>query len=1559
MESKKEVKKASSSKNPKTAAFSLKQRVEELHHATGLIGSIVEKGFSSSPASLPTPTVLPFPVARHRSHGPHWAPVSAVRDSDEEDMEEEGDSMDYDPVALFAKPLERKDKKRLEFSKWKEFVPKDDSAASRVKKRAGNGREIRTIDKKEGKRGSLPSISSTDVGLVHKEEEDASMHDNKDVLMRNSNQSELITRDERQPGMENMDIDALDSMNGVSRHPMQHNGKRNEQKHIINDAEPKVSLIDDIGVENLARLKEMSADEIAEARAEIMEKMDPAIVEMLKKRGQDNVGNRKGAQPERERKLLDSTNGGLDENGKISGARPCDWLVPGVDSSRSWKVWSERVEKVRTLRFSLDGNVMEIESSQEQHDGKRPQHVQYNADNVAERDFLRTEGDPASVGYTIIEAVALIRSMVPGQRALALQLLASIFNKALQNLQKMDINIREEINTTDRFVDWQAVWAFALGPEPKMALSLRIALDDNHDSVVLACAKVIQSILSYDVNEKFFDILEKLPTLEKDICTAPVFRGRPELDGGFLYGGFWKYNTKPSNIIPYIGDNGTDEIDGKHTIQDDIFVAEQDVAAGLIRMEILPRICYLLEMDPLPTLEDSLVSILVALARHSPQSADAILRYPQLIKTVVKMFTGQGAVEVHPSQIKAIILLKVLSQYNKKTCLDFVKHGVLQKAMWRWYGNLFTLENWIKSGREHCKLTSAMMVEQLRLWRVCIHYGFCISYFSDFFPVMCLWLSPPKFEKLLENDVLDEFTSVTREAYLVLAALAQKLPILHSVDQLAEQGMDLSGDYMEVWSWSHVVPIVELAISWLQLKNIPYVSPLIAGWDKSMKHVAITHLASLLWVISAILHMLYCILDRIVPDSINDKSKGYSHLPWLPDFVPKLGLEIIENKFINCWCSSSIQVKEFSTNGGSLAVSLSHLRHHSNLDTSLSSISCLRGLVEVVLLVDEVVRRAKRTEFPEPPKGYRPGKAAKILEEGITKWAQNDLTEVLNMLMTMVASEWPIFQSVEMFGRGGPAPGIGFGWGSSGGGFWSPKCFLVQLDAQLVLDLLNVFPLVLEEYLVSDKSMKSEIMIHPNLATLQRINAVLGVCLTAGPRERAALEKAFDILLQPSVLKFLDFCIHYLVSNTKGLKSFVWKRTDEDYLYLSKLLTSHYETRWLGIKRKSSGKVDRNNNELDGFRKLNALETISEEQEMPESVDPSCNSLFLEWAHQRLPLPAHWFLSAICGVGDPKSSGTFSLNDILDVARGGLFFLLGLEASSSLLCFDVHNSPICGVSLVWKLHSLSMALHVNMDVLAEENSKDVFEALQKLYGQHIDRLRHGFAKSPPERSEKFQGSSSRLTETQEGGSPQILGFQTTIHESYTTFVENLIEQFAAISYGDIVYGRQVAVYLHRNVEATVRLAAWNALASAYVLELLPPSEKCIAEAEGYLEPVEDNEEILEAYAKSWISGGLDRAATRGSVAFQLAVHHLSCFIFQANPCEKVTLQNKLARSLLRTYSKKRQNEDMLRSFVQHGLITSQGTPWTDEICRRFEVLTDACEGNSSLLAEVEKLRSSL
>lgn len=50
-------------------------------------------------------------------------------------------------------------------------------------------------------------------------------------------------------------------------------------------------------------------------------------------------------------------------------------------------------------------------------------------------------------------------------------------------------------------------------------------------------------------------------------------------------------------------------------------------------------------------------------------------------------------------------------------------------------------------------------------------------------------------------------------------------------------------------------------------------------------------------------------------------------------------------------------------------------------------------------------------------------------------------------------------------------------------------------------------------------------------------------------------------------------------------------------------------------------------------------------------------------------------------------------------------------------------------------------------------------------------------------------------------------------------------------------------------------------------------------------------------------------------------------------------------------------QGMLKSLIENALDVSQEL-YRDEILRRFEVMKACCEGNSSLLGEVEKLRLS-
>lgn len=71
--------------------------------------------------------------------------------------------------------------------------------------------------------------------------------------------------------------------------------------------------------------------------------------------------------------------------------------------------------------------------------------------------------------------------------------------------------------------------------------------------------------------------------------------------------------------------------------------------------------------------------------------------------------------------------------------------------------------------------------------------------------------------------------------------------------------------------------------------------------------------------------------------------------------------------------------------------------------------------------------------------------------------------------------------------------------------------------------------------------------------------------------------------------------------------------------------------------------------------------------------------------------------------------------------------------------------------------------------------------------------------------------------------------------------------------------------------------------------------------------MQDNVAILEAYAKSWTSGSLDKAFARGSLGFSLALHHLHSFIFKFASSDELNLHKKLTKSLLRSHSQKHHN----------------------------------------------------
>lgn len=67
---------------------------------------------------------------------------------------------------------------------------------------------------------------------------------------------------------------------------------------------------------------------------------------------------------------------------------------------------------------------------------------------------------------------------------------------------------------------------------------------------------------------------------------------------------------------------------------------------------------YWLQTDPTANLEECVVSILIAIVRHSPSCANAVLKCERLIQAIVDRFTVNN-LEIRTSMIKSVKLFKV------------------------------------------------------------------------------------------------------------------------------------------------------------------------------------------------------------------------------------------------------------------------------------------------------------------------------------------------------------------------------------------------------------------------------------------------------------------------------------------------------------------------------------------------------------------------------------------------------------------------------------------------------------------------------------------------------------------------------------------------------------------------------------------------------------------------------------------------------------------------------------------------------------------------------------
>ncbi|KAF9954433.1 RNA polymerase II associated protein 1 [Mortierella alpina] len=449
---------------------------------------------------------------------------------------------------------------------------------------------------------------------------------------------------------------------------------------------PHSTLMEQIDEENKQKLAQMSQAEIEEQRAELMRNLDPALVQKLLKRNtvqrrvsfsegvkvEDKVINIHDVKLGREHSAFQAKRHEEQEGDHPLALKKKYYSdVPAEPEKLEWMGIEE--ETGTTSRPALGKSVAP---------GPQPYTVQEEDPPAAHYRFdfagriingeetpvhlgLHHHGmDPTQAGYTLSELLHLIRSTVPSQRILPLNIVAKVL-----------VNCRdpayESLEVRSGILRW-------LLDTLRAPVYLRAALDDKTDSGLVAAINVICAWMSPQANMgQPEDVWESLDLLD---------RGYERINLAFKYENVTRFanmELKP-DTLQSSQEQGTED---EETIAAHAIMASKDPVDGLLAMNVIPRLRYILDVCQLPALANSQVlDILLTLVRTHVGAAKKVFECEGMISTLVRQF---GAIS-WPSEknelelgctVKAISILDTVVRSSKKLASAVIEMGHLDPLL--------------------------------------------------------------------------------------------------------------------------------------------------------------------------------------------------------------------------------------------------------------------------------------------------------------------------------------------------------------------------------------------------------------------------------------------------------------------------------------------------------------------------------------------------------------------------------------------------------------------------------------------------------------------------------------------------------------------------------------------------------------------------------------------------------------------------------------------------------------------------------------------------------------
>ncbi|KAJ8353581.1 hypothetical protein SKAU_G00211480 [Synaphobranchus kaupii] len=314
--------------------------------------------------------------------------------------------------------------------------------------------------------------------------------------------------------------------------------------------------------------------------------------------------------------------------------------------------------------------------------------------------------EPELAGYSLQELFHLSRSQVIQQRNLALTTLARIVTKA-------------RLGDFTSCLKGSVVSALL---DAGLLFLLRFSLDDSVEGVMAAAVHALHALLVSPGDE---DTLDSTFSWFLGMESFPLIPAAQEEDDE--------------------DDEGLDEVmketpKEKEERKADHDVAREDVIKGLLRMNLLPRLRYILEVvHPLPHVVLDVLEVLIRIARHSSSSATQVLDCPRLMQTVMLEFlpcswtppTSPTSESLHGLPVAmAMKLLRVLATSGRQACARLL-HSLGARERLSCLLALQPKDLPLEPG-EALRIST----EALRLWAVAAGYGQACDLYRDLYPLI-------------------------------------------------------------------------------------------------------------------------------------------------------------------------------------------------------------------------------------------------------------------------------------------------------------------------------------------------------------------------------------------------------------------------------------------------------------------------------------------------------------------------------------------------------------------------------------------------------------------------------------------------------------------------------------------------------------------------------------------------------------------------------------------------------------------------------------------------------